>query len=234
MTNEKAALNRPVFTQRAFDSSAMTVLTTFIHRFAEAGSCDLFVRRGERVVHRATVNVVKETNAPHQVDIDMATLGAQAKGCECGKHAGYTLREGGVMCFFVSRGTSRYSVMIEQIGAKEKKVLADSRETVPAGDLFAVTLVLPGAYRVVNTQGNAEMQVEVGMPAERYRLDQPTIVDIQRTGKFGARRASILLGQTVVFRCGAPARLQMELVKPHDIIQKREQEKPSYTVRKPQ
>ncbi len=233
MATQKAVLNRPVFTQRAFDSSALTVLTTFIHRFAEAGAYDLFIRRGERVVHRATVNVVREANAAHQVDVDMASLGTEPKGCGCGKRAEYTLREGGVMCFFVSRGTSRYSVVVEQIWTKEKKTLLDSAKNIPAGDLFAVTLVLPGAYRAVNTEGNAEMLVEVSMPAERYRVDQPTLVEIGRTGKFGARRAGIQLGQTVVFRCGAQARIQMELVKPHDIIQKREQEKPRFTVRKP-
>ncbi len=232
MTSQKALLNRPVFRLRAFDSGNLTVLTTLIHRFAEAGSYDLFVRRGERVVHRATVNVVRETGAPHQIDVDMADLGSAEKGCECGKREGYTLREGGVMCFFVSRGNARFKVSVQQIGAKEKRTLLDSANSIPAGDLFAVTLVLPGAYRVVNTESKAEMTVEVEMPAGPYQMDQPTIVEIGRTGRFGSRRVSIMLGQSVVFRCGTQARIQLELVKPHDIIQKREQEKGQFTVRK--
>jgi hypothetical protein len=232
MQTTKAILNRPVFTQRAFDSSALTVLTTLIHRFAEAGTYDLFIRRGEQVVHRAEVHVVREAEAAHQIDVDMARLSADPKGCDCGKRAGYTLREGGVMCFFVSKGISRYSVLVEQIGIKEKRTLLDSAKVIPEGDLFAVTLVLPGAYRALNTVANAEGLVEVAMPAERYRLDQPSIVEVKRTGRFSPHRVGILLGQTVVFRCGTQARIRLELVKPHDIVQKREQEKPRFTRRK--
>ncbi len=233
MTTQKAALNRPVFTQQAFDSGALSVLTTLIHRFAEAGSYDLFIRRSERTIHRATVNVVREAEASHQVDVDMASLATQKQGCGCDKRTVYTLREGGVMCFYVSKGTARYSVVVQQMGAKEKNTLLDSAKAIPTGDLFAVTLVLPGVYRAVNMEGNAEVAIEVSMPSESYRMDQVATVEIARTGKMNPRRVGILLGQTVVFRCGAQARLRVELVKPADILQKRAAERTRYTVRKP-
>lgn len=55
MKRKNVVLNRPVFTQQAFDSRALTVLTTLFHRFPEAGDYNLTIWRDERMIHRAHV-----------------------------------------------------------------------------------------------------------------------------------------------------------------------------------
>ena len=57
MNGKSVVLNRAIFSQRSFDSAALTVLTSLFHRFPEAGDYDLFVRRGEQVVHLSLIHI---------------------------------------------------------------------------------------------------------------------------------------------------------------------------------
>jgi hypothetical protein len=68
-----AVLNRAVFTNRTFDSRALSVLTTLVHRFVEPGHYDVFVRRNGSVVHRTQVDVAPD-HARTQVNVDMANV----------------------------------------------------------------------------------------------------------------------------------------------------------------
>jgi hypothetical protein len=216
-------LNRPVFTQRAFDSSSLTVLTTLFHHFPEAGDYDLVVRRGERVIHRTQVRIVAE-NAPQQINVDLATLG-DAETCG-------PLGADSVMGFYVSQGTGQYAVTIRQLAAREKRTLLDSSAVVPEGDFFAITLVRPGIYRVLNKEGKGAGTIHVSLPkGKKYRVDQATLVKIGKQGMFKPRAVRILAGQTVVFQCTAPARIHAELAKAEGTSEK-PIERRRYTLRK--
>lgn len=205
MKRKNVVLNRPVFAQRAFDSRALTVLTTLFHRFPEAGDCDLRIWRDERLIHRAHVRVVAE-GAPLQLHLDLAAL--QETG------GPYALAVGGVIGFYVSRGVGRYRVEIAQLTHREKVVRLDNSQVIPEGDLFAVTLVRPGIYRVLQVEGRGEGEIRVRLPGkERYRPDQATRVTVGKEGIMEPRGVEILAGQSVVFWCTVPTSLRVEWVK---------------------
>ncbi len=208
MKRKSVVLNRPVFAQRVFDSRALTVLTTLFHRFPEAGDYDLQVWRDERLIHRAPVRVVAE-GAPHQIHLDLAAL------MEMGEP--YVLAVGGVIGFYVSQGVGQYRVGIAQFTPREKAVRLDNRRAIPEGDLFAVTLVRPGVYHVLQTEGRGEGEIRVRLPrGEPYRPDQATRVTIGKGGALEPRTVEILAGQSVVFWCTVSASLRIEWVKEED------------------
>ncbi len=213
MTRQKVVLNRAIFSARPLDSSALTVLSTLIHRFPEPGDYEVFIRRGGQLVQRAPVRVVKE-DATYQINVDMAALDEAGGGeCCCDDDSAYVLNAGGVMTFHATRGTGAYNVSVTQLGEREKHTLLDSREVVPAGDWFAVTLVRPGLYKV--SAGDASAEIRVGMPKAGggYRTDEANLVELSKTG-FRTKSARMLSGQTVVFQMSVPARVRVELVEP--------------------
>jgi hypothetical protein len=231
MSGKSVVLNRAIFSQRSFDSAALTVLTSLFHRFPEAGDYDLFVRRGEQVVHRAHVRVAAES-AAQQLNVDLARLGDADKGCGCEAQAGYTLAVGGVLGFYVSQGVGQYSVTITQPGEAQKRTLLSNASAMPEGDLFAVTLVLPGTYRAT-AEGGAECEIAVELPqGEKYRTDQPTLVELGSDGAFNPRAVRLLAGQSIVFQCGAPTHIRVELLAA-EATSRSEGQRQRYTLRKP-
>lgn len=214
MQKKKVLLNRAMFSIRPYESSALTVLTTLFHHFSEAGNYELFVRRGGTVIHRAAIQV-SEKGAQQQLNLDLASLrDAEQREC-CDKEAGtrYTLAVNSILGFYVSQGTGAYSVALARAEHKERQAL-DSAAHIPAGDLFAVTLVRPGTYRAVNEEGGAEAMIRVRPASPKdYRPDQAELVTCDAQA-FKPKRVDITSGHSVVFRCEAPARLRVELVEP--------------------
>ena len=232
MTRKKAVLNRAVFTRRAFDSRALTVLATLIHHFQEVGDCDLFVQRGGQVVFRTHVHVVAE-DAPRQIDVDLAALPQAETGCGCEGAAGYTLAAGGVMTFHAAEGIGQYVVKITRRSGREKHVVLDSSEVIPAGDLFAVTLVRPGTYEVRGPRSSGRIHVSLPKKDEGYRPDQPVLVELTKRGTFKPRAVRILAGQTVVFLCTIPAQISVEMARPDKSTEKPTDRPRRYTLRRP-
>lgn len=213
---KRVALNRPVFSQRAFDSSALTVLTTLLHRFPEAGQYDVTVRRSGKLVGRLAVSI-SEGDADQQINIDMAKLGEAERRCGCDANSDYKLVTGGVMGFYASSGTGRYTVRVSYKNDKEKKkeILLDSSQEVPQGDFFAVTLVRPGLYRVFNTKQKGEGEVRVRLPKgeNEYRPGQAKLVTLGKKDTIDSGSIEIFSGQSVVFHCKTPARIRAELLR---------------------
>jgi hypothetical protein len=215
-------LNRAVFAARPYSSDALTVLTTLFHHFPEAGSFEIFISRNGALVSRLNLRVALE-NAPNQHNIDMAMLAADEPGCET--EPDYLLHVGGFIGFHASSGSDSYSVVVRQLGEREKRTLLVSNAEIPAGDLFAVTLVRPGAYRVMDSLNKNEAVVHVAAPQvpprerlrapratdarERYRPDQATLVEVRKEG-FSEKEMRLMAGQSVVFLCNAPAKIQLE------------------------
>ena len=204
---KKVLLNRPVFSQQAFDSSAITVLTTLFHRFENAGDYDLIIQRDGQVIHRTNVRI-EESDAPLQENINLA-------GGKLDSEPGYRLAAGGVMGFFASEGTGRYTVQISQMTEREKRRVLDNSEVIPAGDLFSVTLVRPGTYQAVNEDGKALCKIDVTMPKpesrQKHRTDQATVVTVGKGGAYKPRNVKLMAGQTIVFHCTTPERIRLEL-----------------------
>ncbi len=206
-------LNRALFVLRPFQSTALTTLTTLIHRFPAAGTFEVFIRRDGSLLHRAPVQVAQ--GGVFQINIDMAGSFDPT----------YHIAPGGALGFFVGKGEGGYSVNLERITGRERVTVLDSTKGVPSGDLFAVTLVRAGRYRVVDPTNKIDGVVTVETPAvperiprgtrvasaarQRYRPDQPTGVTIAR-GEMQPKEVKIFAGQTVVFDCTVASNLRVE------------------------
>ena len=95
------------------------------------------------------------------------------------------------------------------------RTVLDSRGQLPAGDLFAVTLINPGTYRAANLASQARLQITVAMPSrgEPCNPARPTLVRVGDHG-FDPAEAHILAGQSIVLLAEVPARFLVELVEP--------------------
>jgi hypothetical protein len=209
----QAALNRSVFTQTAFDSSSLTVLTTLIHRFPEPGDYELFISSLRKPVRRLHVHV-SPAIGDYQVNLDLASLDGGERSCGCGSAGGYELAVGGVMSFFVSKGSDKFSVKITQAddANKRKRTLLRSEEDVPEGDFFAVTLVQPGTYRAVTSDGREKKIIRVRMPKGKpYRVDEAMLIRVRKGGDFERRSVQLYPGQSVVFQMDRSTRIQLIL-----------------------
>jgi hypothetical protein len=204
-------LNRALLVNPALDSGAIAVRGTVFHVFQESGDHDVTILRGDRVTGRFTVAVQPE-GAPPQVNVDLARLEADTgrSGSDTGR---YAVREGGVMGFAVGLGVGRYAVLISHIAGGGSRTVLDSRGQIPAGDLFAVTLITPGTYRASNLANRARLQITVAMPRrdEPYSPARPILVRAGDDG-FDPAAAHILAGQSVVLLAGTPARFLVEPV----------------------
>jgi hypothetical protein len=198
-------INRSLLTNPALDSSGIAVRGTVLHVFRESGDHDVTILRGDRVAARFTVTVQPE-GAPPQVSVDLAQL-------EAGGSGSYTVREGGVMSFAVGLGLGRYAVVIGHTGGGGSRTVLDSRGQLPAGDLFAVTLINPGTYRATNLASQARLPITVAMPRrdEPYSPARPTLVRAGDDG-FDPAEAHILAGQSIVLLAETPARFLVEPV----------------------
>jgi len=235
-SNQKqATLNRALFAQRSFDSTQISVLSTLIHHFQEAGDYEVFISRTNRTPLRLVVTVV-DGDAPYQHNLDLSTLKNPTERDCCREDADLRLHTGGVLGFYSSRGVSTFQVRIIRLGSKEKQVLLNHAEQIPAGDFFTVTPLRPGVYRVADLLNKAEMALKVVMPplpeqgkvekgakakGERppstYRPDQPLLVSVGKKG-FDRREASLLSGQTLVFQVQSAARLRVVLEKEDEAV----------------
>jgi hypothetical protein len=179
------------------------------HVFREAGDHDVTILRDGRVTGRFTVAVEPEGAVP-QVNLDLAGLETDAD--RSGNVTGhYAIREGGVMGFAVGLGVGRYAVVIGHTAGGGSRTVLDSRGQLPAGDLFAVTLITPGTYRATNLANQARLQITVAKPGrdEPYSPARPTLVRAGDHG-FDPAAAHILAGQSIVLLAEAPARFLVE------------------------
>jgi len=228
MMKNRATINRPVVSSRVFDSSSLGVLMTLFHRFAEAGDYDVKVRRadsagkpaGEAIFRRFRVRT--DAKGEDQVNVDLAAAPHIADSeCACHDEASYHLRVDGVMGFYVSRGTGRFSVEVVHLGEKAKRTVLDSAKSVPAGDLLAVTLVRPGTYKATNLIATAKTRtsstIAVGLPKPEYGVRHDTakalVVTTKPSGVMGESRSALQSGQTLVFAPEADARFRVSLEK---------------------
>jgi hypothetical protein len=207
--------NRALLVNPALDSGAVVARGTLFHVFREAGDHDVTILRDTRVTGRLTVTVRPEGATP-QVNLDLARL--ETEGDRPGGTTGhYVIREGGVMGFSVGLGVGRYAVLISHTGGGTSRTVLDSRDELPAGDLFAVTLITPGTYRAVNLASQARLQITVAMPRrdEPYSPARPTLVRAGDDG-FDPAAMHILAGQSIVLLADAPARFVVEPAPSHE------------------
>lgn len=237
-------LNRMLFQQTDADSGALSMLGTVVHAVADVGHHLGTVYRGKEAVGEFTLRV--EESGPPQVHVDLAAQGlhgvskrhgSHGKGDGCcddddagGGHTDstYAVAPGGHAVFHVSTGSGGYAVTLAQAGRSERpderrergdgqSGVWDSRQLEP-GDLFAVTLLRPGSYRVSDEGGRAEARLRLAYPERgktAYRPPEPLHIAVSEDG-FEPKDIQLQPLQGQVYEIRAGARIAISLVDPDD------------------
>ncbi|MDP2663616.1 MAG: hypothetical protein Q8R28_23115, partial [Dehalococcoidia bacterium] len=166
---------------------------------------------------------VDKESAAMQVDIDLATVNAAPREeCPCKEGSGgglrrYVVNPKGYVVFHVSRGPGGYAVRVARVAGEHQGKPFDSRE-LQEGDLFAVTLIRPGAYSVSNLSNKARGEIVVAYPkAGKAPFSPPEAISIECTEKtLRPEKIRIEAAQGQVFRFKTPSRIRIELVKGDD------------------
>jgi hypothetical protein len=166
------------------------------------------------VVHRTDVHVAAD-HARTQVNVDLANVAESKRACGCHGDAALELRTGGALAFYVSAGVGGYTVTVTNRAARDEKagVALDNTRGVPAGGLFALTLVWPGSYRIYASSGS-DAHVTVRMPVKEkgYRPDRVTMLTLRKEG-FDPKSIEIFSGQSVEIQCEIGADIKAESAK---------------------
>ena len=227
-----ALINRHLFTTRVFDSGALTVLASVIHQFSEPGLYYVTIRRGDAVLGTRGFEVSPESGAT-QLNLDLAAIasptaigigfvrsarGAAPKNCDCagrgavaGAHATAavttpTVSPNGYVQFFVSQGEGGLAASVARSDAD--KVLFDTT-TLDNGDMFALSLLAPARFSMVNKLGSATGTITVTFSkdvARNLKTTTPIYVDASKS-TFAPNDIQLSSGQGLVFRVTEAARI---------------------------
>lgn len=219
----KSIINRHLFTQTGVDSGALTMHATAVHNFAEAGEYQVALLWNNETIRRFEF-IVDDSADDMQVNIDLAALHLPA-GHET-REGHYMVKPGGHAVFYVSHGAGGYAVVVTQQPRGEQDKRAERGQTPPPfdsrelhdGDLFAVTLLRPGAYRLVNTMTRAQGEILVGYPKRGSKLERSLApISVECTDKgFVPNRIELQPMQGIVFRVRTPSRIRIDLAKQDD------------------
>ena len=203
-------LNHRLLTTSSFDSGALGLLAYVVHQFP-AGRYHVVVRR-EGQDAGSTYFLVDDSSTSMQLTIDLAAAAAPlrsaASPCASRKAAATdipTVSPKGYVLFYVSGGSGGYSVVAHEVNGAAPTY--DSA-TLPAGDVFAVSLLEPATYSMANQAGKAKGKIQVTPVSEGTNpLALATqYVDVS-ADSFDPANVSVQSAQGLVFRVKAPARI---------------------------
>jgi len=199
---------RETVLQQEFDSGSLTPLCTVIHHVEETGLYIGEVAHGESVVGTFRVQAVGD-GADRQATIDLATVRGTATA------ARLVLAPGSIV-LHTSVGTIGYSVRLWRSGDQGREPEFDSQD-LGADDLFAVTLLYPGDWEVVDEDDRplCRLSVEACEPDDRpYRPPAPAVSELTDEALESAGSAQLHQAQTQVFRAGGRSRIRVRPAEP--------------------
>lgn len=213
----QATVNRLLFTTTVFDSGSLGMLTSVIHQFSTPGVYQAVIQHSGQSAGVRSFEVVGE-GGEMQLNIDLAAgrLAAPHAGdCHCKSPKGSTPRVSakGYVLFYVSQGQG-YSVVAGPQGEKSKAEF--NSQSLGAGDLFALSLLEPTKYSMVNRKGGAKGEIVVSAPEPQKKalgtLDAQ-YVEVTESG-FNPKKLSVASTQGIVFRIQTGARIVIERQSP--------------------
>lgn len=219
-------INRALLEQQTFDSATPVGTAVIAHRMERAGEYDLHIARADDVVERMRLNVgeaptpergmiqpAETPSAPLRpgsaVSLDLASAVLRPPA-----ERTLAVPAGGYLAFTAPAGAIRQRVSVTSAGGGEE---FDSRR-LGQGDIFAVTLMRPGRYSVVNALGGARAEARVTYPevgSSPYRPPDPATVECRADG-FSDASVTLAPAQGLVFHLETDARIQIKLVEPDD------------------
>jgi hypothetical protein len=218
MEQTTGLFNRYLFTQIGLDSGNLTSLGVVIHCFEKPGLYRGQVRRGEE--DRGAFLLRVDADCPQmQVDIDLAHLVAPEDCCDGKRSAGYVVNPKGYAVFHVTDGPGGFHVVVGREEMAKGEALFDSRE-LHDGDMFAATILRPGAYVVANSLSRARDKADLVVAYPRgeapgYGALPAQMVAVSDRG-FMPERIRVEVTQSQVFQIKGPARIRIDLQKADD------------------
>jgi hypothetical protein len=219
----KGFINYHIFTQTTLDSGALTQLGAVVHKFPDPGHYVGSIVHRDQSIGQFYLSVDPDCSAT-QVNIDLATVGRDSHTEEWSSRLPenrLVVGSDGYGVFHVSRGAGGFGATVTELGSSptESTGAFDTRE-LKRGDLFAVTLIRPGTYRVVNLNTTVRGEIVVAYPQvgnEPFRPGDPVAVRCHDKG-FEPPVIKIAAAQGHVYHIATtnPARIRVELIRPDD------------------
>jgi len=218
----KPILNKSMFREVPIDSGSLSIMSSIIHLVGEQGVYRGTVFRNETEVGKFDLKVIdytKESQAdiapPQQIDIDLTTL-ENLIGAN-GKTTSFTLRTGGHVIFYVSKGSKEYAVEIFRLEKQKKPVKVFDSRVLSKGDVFITRVMRPGSYAIWNVKGEGHADLTVEYP-EREKLARNTDpVLVECSGEImNPAEVKIQPVQTLMFSCVKESRITIELKMAED------------------
>jgi hypothetical protein len=211
----KAHLNHQWLHLTNFDSASPSNGAVVIHRFEKPGEYRIRFLRGESTIAQARLTVKQdmEDEAPVHSRFDLTKLSSSVD-LSGGDAGSFTVGSKGYVSFTDSGISPAFSVVAEPLGHAAG---FDSRRLGP-GDLFALTLIRPGEYHIVNEVERYEGRISVSYPAiesSPYRPPEPLVVVCQDKA-FEPGTISLKPAQGLICRVTRAARIKVDLTRPDD------------------
>jgi len=215
----KAVLN-PLLEQTSFDSAAPSGTAAVVHKFDEPGEYQVVFLQEDATIGRSFLTIAAEVpqgTVLDSVTFDLKKIEYPAVMGGPAVHADpVLLRPSGHVSFTATGKPKTYAVVAEPRN-KGKGGRFDSRR-LEQGDVFVVTPLRPGHYRLVNTHGGSDGRIRVLYPVigdKPYRPPEPLIVEV-RDGGFAPNTIELSPAQGIVFQIRCSARIKIDLEKPDD------------------
>ena len=197
----KAKVNLQLLKTTTFDSGALGLLAMVIHQFHSVGYYQVAIRQQGRSV-ADTDFVVDEKSEVLQLNIDLARIAQETKmrpddhKSKREKQMMRVVSPKGYVLFYAS-AVGGYSVIV----SKEDGLIFDSTK-LSEGDLFAVSLLEPGNYSMMNRIGSASGAIVVSLTSEvakQIKTLETRYIDANEK-KFDPDRIELASSQGLVFR----------------------------------
>ena len=204
----KAKVNIQLLKTTTFDSGALGMMAMVLHQFPSAGHYRATIMEKGCEVTDLDFEVDEKSRVT-QLDIDLAQAVRSEKArpedcCKCEKQTARVVSPKGYVLFHASSGDG-YSVIVSNGG---DKVIFDSTK-LGEGDLFAVSLLEPATYSMMNRVGSAKGEIVVSFTpemAKKIKTLETRYIDVNEK-KFDPERLELISSQGLVFRIKGTARI---------------------------
>jgi hypothetical protein len=220
----KATIN-PLLEQTSFDSAAPSGAAAVVHKFTDPGEYLVRVIGDEADLAHVRLTVDADPpgkeSPPDGISIDWTKIAYSSKmGGTDGHEDPFIVRPKGYVSFTASGRAKSYAVVAEpktESKTRDTRGGFDSRR-LGRDDIFTLTLIRPGEYRVVNELGKYEGLITVAYPVigdRPYRPPPPHQVDCNESG-FQPSTITLQPAQGIIFNIRAAARIKVDLTRPDD------------------
>jgi hypothetical protein len=233
--------DRALLEQTTFDSATPSGTALVMHRFAQPGRYALALSPdGETVVETRTIFVGDEepdgtaersgrraselrpprpaatgSPLPQAIAVDLRPIPHHVSAAA--PPVPGTVSEGGYASFTAPAGQA-HRVVVSRVGSAGLEGTEFDSARLAESDVFAVTILRPGTYRIANRIGGHEGKLVVTYPVvgrAPYRPPEPVTIH-SREGHFEPDSVTIGPGQGVIFQVVAESHIVVELVEPDD------------------